>query len=176
MGFFDSIFGGKPSSETIDKIDFGKYFYLMNYEQHYGKFLSHHQDKKTAIIELYIFRAWFTNFSFRLFSSHEDTRNRVSYNIVNLARTLGLAMLHFGLKIDIPDFDSYAEIRWHEYDSIVTQQQGQNDQAALRLSEKVCTYCGIEDIVNRAEKTMLLTMDLVALMKQIKEDARTLGL
>lgn len=94
MGFLKSFFRGDSSSpDIVRKIDLGKYFYLMDYPQHYAEFLSDAPDQKLAISELYMFRAWTTHFGFEIFSSNKNISERITYELWNLADTLGRVVL-----------------------------------------------------------------------------------
>jgi len=91
MDLFKNQFGSKTNNTPKDssKIDFSKYFYIMNYSKHYAEFLEGVPDKSKVISELFLFRAWTTQFGFRMFSPNEEISEKVIYEIVNQSNTLG---------------------------------------------------------------------------------------
>jgi hypothetical protein len=168
VGFFKSFFGrGSPSPVAVSDINFEKYFYLMNYEQHYAEVLSMMPDRNLAIAELYIFRGWTTQWGFRLFSPNKEIGDKVIYEVWNHGEFLGRIMMEAKYKITVPDA-STVESRWQEYDEVFMRETTQEKPIpALQLATKAASLCGAPEI----RPIYLLSMDLLSHVNEIKEEA-----
>lgn len=96
MRLFDRLFGKKQplTTENInEKLNIGEYFYLMRYNEHYSEFLSGIENKNKVIAELFVFRAWTTQFGFRLFSSQPEVSEEIIGQVFNQGK-LGKGMLN----------------------------------------------------------------------------------
>jgi hypothetical protein len=169
MGFLKSFFGGdSPSPDIVRKIDLGKYFYLMDYRQQYAEFLSDAPDQKLAISELYIFRAWTTHFGFQIFSSSKDISEKVTYELWNLASTLGQVVLEGKYRIKFADYSSIADSRWQEYDDVYLRNRNSEEPfPAIELGFRAAAFCEIED----PGKIALLATSFLIQLGEIKDEA-----
>lgn len=161
----------------VNKIDLGKYFYLMKYKEHYQEFLSGVSNKSKVISELFLFRAWTTQFGFRIFSSHENVSEKIIYEVVNLGNTLGKGTLLILEGIDIEktlnnEFISLLESRWQEYDKVVICYRNEVAIPTRQIISKVCDQCNIKDPM----KFVWLCIDFLSHMEQIKKESLSLGI
>src|ERR1700690_716819 len=137
MGLLSSLLGlsSSPSPEVALEIDLKSYFYRIDYAVRYRDFLAHAANPSLAIVELFLFRGWNTQFGFRIFSSHPEISERILHLMVNLSNTLGQAMLnlkygvHFERSFGV-NFIDLLQSRWQEYDSIFIQRRTEQDAFA----------------------------------------------
>ena len=175
---------GKSSftENDVEKIDFGKYFYLMNYRTHYsdlaeGTFLEDLPDEHKCLSELFFLRSWTTQFGFRIFNSHQHLVDSILYQIVNQANVLGIEAFRMAHGFSPEealgdDFMSLLESRWQEYDREVELVAGERRIPALEIASKTLEHCSVVDPI----KTYNLSLDLLAQLNQIKQEAIQLRL
>lgn len=175
----NSLEGNGAQNKGVSKIDFGKHFYQMKYREHYQMLLDGIKNEEKVLSELYLFRAWTTQFGYRLCCGEGDIAKKIIYEVVNLANTLGQGIfeLYNGVKIEeimnegIPDL---IENRWGEYDDVFLINRGDCDSnfASGPISAKLCNFCEIEDGV----KAEWLQKDFLKHLTEIMNEANGLGL
>lgn len=165
------------AQKEAERIDIGKYFYLMNYGQHYSNFLESSPNKSVAIAELFIFRAWATQLGFRLFSSKPAVSEEIITQVFNQGK-LGAAMFSKLENIDIQkilnkDYVTLMDERWQEYDRIFISQKSPEAPISTRqICGRVSDLCGVKDPI----KFVWLTTDFVDHLAKIKIEAMQLGI
>lgn len=177
MGLFKNQFGSKSNNTPKDpsKIEFGKYFYLMKYGEHYAEFLEGVPEKPKVISELFLFRAWTTQFGFRMFSPNGEVSEKVIYEIVNLSNTLGKGMLQAIEEFDIEEilggtFMGLLQERWQEYDFAFVNNRKEGYIPVKEICFKVCDFCEVEDVA----KLLWITQDFLTHFELIKSECAEL--
>ncbi len=166
-----------PTEHDIRDNNFGKHFYLMDYRQHYSKFLDGSIDQKRTLSELFLFRGWTTQFGFRIFNSQEHLTDEILNNIVNSATTLGVGIFNVTHGFDPQEIlgkklIDLIENRWQAYDAIVEGSSGSSQIPTAALVGAAMRRSDIHD----PSKFVLLSSDFMKHLMQIKDDAIDLGL
>lgn len=180
MGFFDKLFGKKQklTTKNIDEeLDLGQYYFLMNYNDHYSEFLDEIENKNKVISELYVFRAWTTQFGFRMFSSYPEISEKIIGQIFNQGK-LGKGMLKDleGVDIEFETKLEYAELidkRWQKYDKkFIKNKNNKTPIPTTEICSKLTTLCDIHDPM----KLMWICTDFINHLESIKEESLKVGL
>jgi hypothetical protein len=158
--------------ELLEKINLGKFFYLMDYAEHYKKFLKDVSDIPKVISELFFFRAWTTQLGFKLFLPSETNPEKFSLEISNQDKIFGKKMLFHVNRIDIEKtlndkFINLLDDRWDFYDKIYFDFKDENPPVPVKeICGKLMEYCGIDN----NEKLNLLQKDFSDNLEQIKQE------
>ncbi|MCB9197413.1 MAG: hypothetical protein H6600_03070 [Flavobacteriales bacterium] len=180
MGLFDKLFGKKQplTTENInEKLNIGEYFYLMSYNEHYSEFLSGIDNKNKVIAELFVFRAWTTQFGFRLFSSQPEVSEEIIGQVFNQGK-LGKGMLNQLEQVDIEvetnrEYVDLMDSRWQDYDSVFIENKNSETPIPTRqICGKLTDFCDIHDPM----KFIWLCTDFIKQLDNIKQEALKTGL
>lgn len=180
MRILKRIFG-KSESQTkgniLEKISIGSYFYLMNYKEHYSEFLEEIKNEDKVIAELFVFRAWTTQFGFRMFSTQPDISEEIIGQVWNQGK-LGIGMLNQLENVDIEkefqlDYFELMENRWQELDRVfIANNSNEIPIPTRQICSQVMNFCGIKNPF----KYMWLCTDFVNQLDKIKHEAINTGL
>jgi hypothetical protein len=180
MGLFDSLFGKKKSitTENInEKLNIGEYFYLMSYHKHYSEFLKGVENKNKVIAELFVFRAWTTQFGFRLFSTQPEISEEIIGQVFNQGK-LGIEILNQLEQVDTEaetklEYVDLVDRRWQEYDSSFISNKNSDTPIPTRhICGKLADFCDIHDPI----KLIWICTDFINQLNRIKQDALKTGL
>lgn len=180
MGLLDKLFGKKQplTTENInEKLSIGEYFYLMSYNEHYSEFLNGIENKNKVIAELFVFRAWTTQFGFRLFSSQPEVSEEIIGQVFNQGK-LGKGMLNQLEQVDIEvetnrEYVDLMDSRWQDYDSIFIENKNSETPIPTRqICGKLTDFCDIHDPM----KFIWLCTDFIKQLDGIKQEALKNGL
>ena len=151
MSFFGKLFGGEKKigpTTTEDFVDLlTPHFCGIRYSLEYQNILEHAFDKKAAIAELLLFRAWATQFGFRLFCKNKSLSERVVFEIVNQTKVIGQELLRSVFEVNIGSiyphgFMTTLQLRWEEYDEIYIRNANSHDPiVADLLCEELMVHC-----------------------------------
>ena len=176
MVIFEKLFKKKTSID-IENLDVGEYFYLMSYNEHYTEFLSGIENKNKIIAELFVFRAWTTQFGFRIFSSQPDVSEEIIGKVFNQSK-LGKGMLRLLEHVDIEietnlEFIELMNNRWKEYDSIFNKYK--NSEISVPTRQICSRFLELCD-VNSPVKFIWICTDFTKQLEIIKHKALKIGL
>jgi len=130
-------------------------------------------DPSRAIAELFLYRAWLTQFGFHIFSAYPNISKEITYQVVNLANTLGRASLALGCNIHFEKLYSVELIkvlqsRWQEYDALAKEYRSITDLLEPGpISRAVTIHCGSDDVL----EAFNLGLDYLFLLNEIKDEA-----
>lgn len=175
MGFLKKLLGinsGITIQNFNEKLNLGEYFYLMNYRDHYEKFLEGLENEERVIAELFVFRAWTTQLGFRLFSSNPEISEKIIESIIAQGKQLGIGMLNI-MEVDIEketnlEYMALINSRWQVFDKAFID----NKKSGLPIpTRQICgqltEFCEIQD----PTKFVWICTDFIAHLNQIKEAA-----
>jgi len=172
----DEMAGTAPEiNAATAKID--EQVYLMNYRDHYADILGDHITP-SRLAELFLFRAWTTQFGYRVFSSDAEASERLIGETVNSSQYLGLGMfehLHgFAVEGELgADFILLIEDRWGDYDDVVVSIQPEADRLpTIEIMTALTKRLDIADV----EVTYKLSIDFLAQLDFIKRTAMEIGI
>lgn len=180
MGLFHWLFAKNENlkPENInEKINLGQHFYLMTYRNHYSEFLEGVENKKKVIAELFVFRAWTTQFGFRIFSSQPELSEMIIGQIFNQGK-LGKGMLKQLEQVDIEketnsEYVDLIDSRWQEYDKIFIENKNSETPIPTRqICGKLTDLCDIQDPM----KFMWICTDFIKHLDNIKQESLKTGL
>lgn len=180
MGFLRNFFDRQDSltaNNINEKLKIGSHFYLIKYNDQYADFLDGVQNKKKVIAELFVFRAWTTQFGFRVFSSQPVISEIIIGEVFNQGK-LGKGILNKIEQVNIEvetnlEYEDLIESRWHEYDKVFIDNKNSETQIPTRqICEKLTEFCKIKD----PEKFIWICIDFVKQLETIKQEALKSGL
>lgn len=180
MGIFDNLFGKKKSLSTENinkKLNIGEYFYLMSYNNHYSEFLNGIENTNKVISELFVFRAWTTQFGFRLFSSQPEVSEEIIGEVYYQGK-LGKELLNQLEQVDIEfetnrEYDNLINSRWQEYDSVfIKNKNSENPIPTRQICGKLTDFCDLRDPM----KLIWISTDFIKQLDSIKHEAIKTGL
>jgi hypothetical protein len=132
---------------------------------------------ESAIAEIFLFRAWATQFGYRMFSTNAEVSENLVGETVNSCKYLGLdsfAQIH-GFSIEDKlgdDFISLVDDRWRDYDLVVStdvKQTGIPTEQIIRVLSKKLH-------IARSDITDALSTDFLSQLDLIKKRALQLGI
>lgn len=180
MGLFDKLFGKKKrlTTENIhERLNLGQYFYLMSYSDHYSEFLTGIKNKNKVIAELFVFRAWTTQFSFRIFSSQPEISEEIIGQVFNQGK-LGKGMLNQLEQVDIEsetkrEYVDLVDSRWQDYDKAFIENKNSETPIPTRqICGKLTDFCELQDPM----KFIWICTDFIKHLDSIKQEALKTGL
>jgi hypothetical protein len=156
-------------------MELGRYFYLIDYRSHYGPLPTFFANPALAIAELFLFRAWVTQFGFRIFSSYPQISEDIINRTIMLTSTLGRAMLAqaYGIRFESlfsSDFIELLDSRWNEYDSVIARHQSEQHY----IGDAVANHCSFNNpIIQQMSLIVPLTIaaDYALQLKEIESEA-----
>lgn len=115
----------------------GKFYYLMYYEEEYSALVSTMPDSDEVLAELYLFRFWLTQRTYRLCKPDALTEDEILDAIIPNGMTLGRGMFQRMNGVDIEeclgeDFSEFIEDRFHAYDAVSISEKSASDPFALK--------------------------------------------
>ena len=158
--------------------DVGRFFYRLNYSRHYSDFLKGALNPQRATAELFLFRAWTTQFGFRVFSSDADMSEVLIAEVINQAKYLGKEVLREIDGTDVEEdlggrFIDLLDERWRAYDQAFLQHKDAEPPIPTRaICAKATDYCGVSDPI----KFVWLCQDFIAQLEAIKRESVKAGL
>jgi len=164
--------------DGIDGVTVGQFFSFVKYNDHYSDFLTGLPKREEAIAELFLFRAWTTQFGFRIFSANTEWSEKIISEVVNQSKYLGQALLFEVDRTDVQEdlsgsFMSLLEERWQAYDAKFLEYKEQYPPIPTRMiCAQVTEYCGIDD----PDKFVWLCEDFIRQLDAIKKEALRSGL
>lgn len=160
------------SSKESEEIDFKRAMvdelvFTLDYRSHYAPILLEHLSE-AAIAELFLFRAWTTQFGYRMFSTNSGISEHLIGETVNSCKYLGLESFEkiHGFSIEQrlgDDFISLIEDRWSDYDLEVStdvRQQGIPKEHIIAVLAKNLKVDRL-DIINGLKTEFLAQLDLI---------------
>jgi len=153
--------------------------YLLNYERHYADTLTglgECQMGPEVLAELFLFRAWTTQFGYRIFCSDKDASEKLIAKTINSTKYLGLAMFRevHGFSVEDTlgaDYMSLVEDRWRNYDLVVSTHTG-DGIPTMEVMAELTRRLGVAD----PAVTYQLSIDFLGQLDQIKKTAIELGI
>lgn len=156
LKFGHALIRGSQAAEAEQQdrggnVEIAQFFVFMNYSDHYFDFLVGNLDYRRAIAELFLFRAWTTQFGFRIFTSDGELSERIAAEVVNQSKYLGKDLLRTvdgGNVGEGPSasFMSLLEERWQAYDRSFLQYRAADPRVPARMiCSQVTEYCGVRD-------------------------------
>lgn len=152
--------------------------YLLNYKNHYADILTgldQSHIRPEVLAELFLFRAWTTQFGYRIFSTENDTSEKLIGETINSTKQLGLGLFKEVHGFSIEDtlgaeYMTLLEDRWQKYDQVFLK----------RTSQEIPTIDIIAELMRRLgvmdpTVTQQLSVDFLAQLDQIKQTAIELG-
>lgn len=181
MNFFKNLFGisDEITKETInEKLDLGKHFYLMNYKDHYSDFLDGLDNTSNKIAELFVFRAWTTQFGFRIFSSKSEVSEEIIGEVFNQGKVLGIGILEKtqGINIERELSGKYVDIvdkKWQKYDRIFIENKNSEPKIP---TQQICGQITENCDINNPVKYTWLCTNFIQHLDEIKQEAISSGL
>lgn len=176
MRVFDKLFKKKKSID-IENLDVGEYFYLMSYNENYTEFLSGIENKNKVIAELFVFRAWTTQFGFRIFSSQPEVSEEIIEKVFNQGK-LGKGMLSLleHVDIEIETNREYVDLinnRWQEYDKMFIEHKNSEIPIPTReICSRFLDFCDVHSPI----KFIWICTDFMKQLEIIKQKALKIGL
>lgn len=152
--------------------------YLLNYKSHYTDIFTGVGEPNMmpeAIAELFLFRAWTTQFGYRIFSSDKDASEKLIGETINSTKQLGLGLFQevHGFSIEDTlgeDYMTLLEDRWQKYDLIVSTRKG-GDIPTMELITELTRRIGVSD----PTVTYKMSFDFLEQLDLIKKTAIKLG-
>ena len=132
---------------------------------------------ESAIAELFLFRAWATQFGYRMFSTNAEASEHLVGETVNSCKYIGLdsfAQIH-GFSVEDrlgDDFISLIEDRWRNYDLVISTDVKRQGIPTAQVIAVLCKKLSIDrnDICDALSTEFLLQLD------NIKKRALQLGI
>ena len=180
MGLLGKLLGKQNilmADNINEKINIGQHYYLMTYGDHYTDFLDGVDNKEQAIAELFVFRAWTTQFGFRLFSSQPMLSEQIIGEVFNQGK-LGKGMLNQLEQVDIEfetgkEYVDLIDSRWQEYGNVFIDNKNSKTPIPTReICGKLTDLCSIQDPL----KFMWICADFIKHLDSIKKEAIKVGL
>jgi hypothetical protein len=177
MKILRRLFSKRPEINAASaKID--DMVYLLNYERHYADTLTglgESRMRPEVLAELFLFRAWTTQFGYRVFCSDKNASEKLIGETVNSTKYLGLGMFRkvHGFSVEDTlgaDYMSLVEDRWRNYDLVVSTHTG-GGIPTMELMAELTRRLGVAD----AAVTYQLSIDFLGQLDQIKKTAIELG-
>lgn len=177
MKLLRRLFSKRPKiNAATAKID--DMVYLLNYKRHYANVLTglgKFNIGPEVLAELFLFRAWTTQFGYRIYSSDNDVSEKLIGETINSTKYLGLAMFQeiHGFSVeDIlgADYMSLIDDRWRNYDLIISAHSGEGIPT-MALMTDLTGRLGVAD----PAVTYQLSIDFLGQLDQIKKAAIELG-
>ena len=150
--------------------------YLLNYRNHYAEILGDHATP-VRLAELFLFRAWTTQFGFRIFSADAASSEKLMAETINSCRHLGLGVFEkihgFSVETELGgDFFTLLEDRWQTYDKCVITSPDGGQLPLVPIITAVTNRLGLADPM----VTYQLSYDFANQIELIKATALELGL
>jgi hypothetical protein len=166
MNLFKNLFARTPKiNAATAKI--GEQVYLINYREHYADILQNHITPR-CLAELFVFRAWATQFGYRIFSSNSKASEQLIGETVNASKYLGLGIFErvHGFSVERglgADFMALIEERWRLYDLVVSTMPKLSHLPTMEiisaLTERLCV--ADPDVTSKLSLDFLLQMDFI---------------
>jgi hypothetical protein len=181
MGFIKKLFGFSEEITTDnlnEKLDLGQHFYLMDYKDSYSEFLEGLKNKNKIIAELFVFRAWTTQFGFRIFSSKPQVSEEIIGQVFQQGKMLGIGILEEtqGINLEKELNGKYVDIvdeKWQEYDALFIKNKNSEPQIPTRqICGQLTENCDIQD----PTKFTWLCTNFLEHLDNIKKEALDSGL
>jgi hypothetical protein len=139
----------------------------LDYRSHYAPILLEFLSEAT-ISELYLFRAWTTQFGYRIFSTNEAASEHLIGETVNSCKYLGLDSFKgiHGFSIEErlgDDFISLVEDRWRDYDLVVSTDVTKQGIPTKQIIRILCNKLHIDrnDVIDALSAEFLAQLDLI---------------
>jgi len=175
MKFLKNLFSRKKeiTVENINEhINVSKYFCAINYHEHYFKFLKGIRNKDKVIAELFIFRAWTTQFSFRFFISKLDISEEIVAQVFIQGR-FGKELLYELEDVDIEmetqiKYRELIDNRWQMYNRVFVKNQSLEMPLPTRqICNQLTEICNIQDVM----KSFWICQDFLEHFGNVKQEA-----
>lgn len=166
----------KSRKINVENTNIDKNTYLMDYRKHYSKKLGNHINKK-IISELFLFRAWTSQFGYTIFSSDPKISEKIIYETINTLCHFGLGVFeqihHFSIeKVFEADFMDLIEERWRSYDLVVSTNPSRDKLPTIEIISQLCKWIDVSD----PTVTYELSTDFLSQLDNIKKKAIELGI
>jgi len=181
MSFFKRLFKRAPEiNSATAKI--GEQVYLIRYRDHYARVfqgLAECAERLTPrrLAELFLFRAWTTQFGYRIFSSDAGASEKLIGETVNATMYLGLGcfeLVHgFSVEEELgSDFLALIEDRWWKYDEAVIA-----NRESARSIPTVAIVSALADQLDLHDRfvELRLTVDFLDQLDLVKRTAIEIG-
>jgi len=151
----------------------GKFYYLINYDEEYKEILSNLPNRETAISELFLFRFWLTQYSYRLQRTKGVSEDLILRELIPDGLNFGKGIFELNHRIKFEklfqcDFMKLMEDRFAKYDQGVISENNPDDPiglvyASIVLATKLTEDTPLELDLYLIEKTNKQFTEIVAL-------------
>ncbi len=160
-----------------DNINIADFYFLFKYKERYAAFLKGIANQEKVISELFVFRAWTTQFGYRLFSSNHEISEKIIDLTFNLGK-MGIGMLKLLDSVDLEkefsnDYQAIFDERWQQYDKIfIDFRDSEPPIPTWRICGGLMKFCNINDPI----KYTWICEDFLLQLNEIKSEAIEKGL
>lgn len=145
----------------LKKFNYGESFYQIDYRKRYKDFLEDIKDSDKILCELYLFRAWTTQFYMRLVLG-EQQGDEILYEVVNLSNTLGLGIFELYNKLNFAqvmkaELEQLLPEKWEAYDDVYLALKSESSLPTMQICDKFMDFCAIKN----ASKLILLSVSFI---------------
>lgn len=168
---------GPAVQSKLHDLDIGQFFAFVNYRDYYADFVVGLPNPDRVIAELFLFRAWTTQFGFRIFSSDPEVSEKIISEVVNQAKYLAKELLFEIERTDVEEdlsgsFMRLLDERWQAYDEKFLSYKDEFPPVPTRMiCSQVMDYCDVHD----PEKFTWLCQDFIRHLEAMKKEAVRAG-
>lgn len=177
-GIFKKQSNHQLSTDNVgDKLKIADFYFLFKYREHYLDFLVDTNNQDRVISELFVFRAWTTQFGYRLFTSDHEISEKIIDLTFNLGQ-MGIGMLKLMDSVDLEnefsnDYQTIFDERWQQYDKLfIDYRDTEPPIPTWRICGGLMKFCNISDPI----KYTWICEDFLKQLNEIKNEAINKGL